>query len=422
MRKTGVLPRRTKVLFSLGDLTISMPLVIVSFYQLNFLTDVAGLSPGLATTAILAGKLWDAFNDPLIGLWADRVQSPFGRRRILLAAGAAPLGLSFMLLWLVPDFAPLGKVLYYSLAIILFDTAFTVVHIAFNSLTPRLTGNFDEQSELHGYRMFFQLLGNLGSVVAITVIGWYVTNRLVLFRSAGMIMGALAIIPPLVVISVTGSYRDTSPGRKFRLESLDSVFRSRPFWMMVGFYLLSWTAVSILASMLIYFVSYNMQMPSMSNYEILTTQVAAMAGIPLVVHISKKRDKKTSFILGSVAFIVTLMGISLLQPGRTGLVLVYVLALLSGWGIAMWIVGQMLELRGYVTPVGEELALQPESALQAIRFVMGPLPTLMLVGAILLAAAYPITREMHQETLADLGRDDAPMLADMPVESPADPS
>ena len=39
------LPLRTKLLFSTGDLSTSIPLAILMFYQLYFLTDVAGLRP-----------------------------------------------------------------------------------------------------------------------------------------------------------------------------------------------------------------------------------------------------------------------------------------------------------------------------------------------------------------------------------------
>ncbi len=435
---------RTKVLFSLGDLSISIPLSIVLFFQLNFLTDVARLSPALAGWAILAGKLWDAVNDPLIGILADRVESRFGKRRILLAWGALPLGLSFMLLWLVPDLPDFGKALYYTFAIILFDTAFTTVHIAFNSITPRLTGDFDEQSGLHGIRMFFQILGNLGAVIALTVIGWYITDRAALFRFAGVVLGALTVIPPLVVIGVTGPYRDNRPAQEIRKESLASLLRSKPFWMMIGFYLLSWTASSILASMLIYFVRYNMDLPDMTDYVIVVTQVAAMAAIPLVVWIAKKADKKQSFMLGSGAMIFTLMGISLLREGQ--IVLIFALALSSGWGIAtsyvvpwsmipdlidheeqksgrrmegafyafasffqkagtgiaLWIIGQALSLRGYITPPVGSTIVQPQSALQTIRFFMGPFPAVLLFFAILLATAYPITREKREEIAAAL--------------------
>ena len=42
------LSRRRKLLFSTGDLSTSIPLAILMFFQLFFLTDVAGLAPAYA--------------------------------------------------------------------------------------------------------------------------------------------------------------------------------------------------------------------------------------------------------------------------------------------------------------------------------------------------------------------------------------
>ena len=103
------LPLRLKLLFSTGDLSTSIPLAILMFFQLYFMTDVAGLRPDLAGWAVGLGKLWDAFNDPLIGLISDRIRTRWGRRRGLLLFFAVPLGLSFMLMWIVPPLSPLAK-------------------------------------------------------------------------------------------------------------------------------------------------------------------------------------------------------------------------------------------------------------------------------------------------------------------------
>ena len=46
---------RTKLLFSTGDLSTSIPLAILMFFQLYFLTDVAGLRPDYAGWAIAGG-------------------------------------------------------------------------------------------------------------------------------------------------------------------------------------------------------------------------------------------------------------------------------------------------------------------------------------------------------------------------------
>ena len=159
---TARLPLRLKLLFSTGDLSTSIPLAILMFFQLYFLTDVAGLRPDYAGWAVGLGKLWDAVNDPLFGLFSDRIRSRWGRRRVLLLFGAAPLGFSFMLMWLVPPLKPLALTAYYTMTFILFDTAFTFVHVGYNALTPELTTDYDERSSLNGFRMVFSISGTWG--------------------------------------------------------------------------------------------------------------------------------------------------------------------------------------------------------------------------------------------------------------------
>src|SRR5512139_655504 len=154
-----ILPRRTKLLFSTGDLSTSIPLAIIMFFQLYFLTDVVGLRPDLAGWAVGLGRIWDAVNDALFGLLSDRIRTRWGRRRVLLLFGAVPLGVSFALMWIVPPWGPLALTAYYALVFILFDTIFTAVHVGYNALTPELTLDYDERSSLNGYRMVFSIAG-----------------------------------------------------------------------------------------------------------------------------------------------------------------------------------------------------------------------------------------------------------------------
>lgn len=73
-------------------------------------------------------------------------------------------------------------------------------------------------------------------------------------------------------------------------------------------------------------------------------------------------------------------------------------------GAALWGMGQALARSGYLTPAGAgALPLQPRSALNAIRLFVGPVPTVLLVLAVVFALKYPITRASHAETLRQLG-------------------
>jgi GPH family glycoside/pentoside/hexuronide:cation symporter len=437
---------RMKLLFSTGDLSTSIPLAILMFFQLYFMTDVAGLRPDYAGWAVGLGKIWDAVNDPLIGLISDRIRTRWGRRRGMLLFFAVPLGLTFMLMWLVPNLSPIGLTIYYTMTFVLFDTFFTIIHVSYNSLTPELTDDYDERSTLNGYRMAFSITGTLGTIILATVVGWYVADKRMLFAILGIGLGLVSIIPPLIVFRVTrGKDSAEQPEPMSMWKALKTTLSNRPFWSIMGLYLLSWSAASILSTVLIYYANYYLKVPDQANYFILGAEFAAIVFIPLVVWLSRKLDKRRAFILGSVTWAVILVGLSALRSDQ--LILAYILAILSGFGIAtayvvpwamvpdiiefdqadtgerregsyyafasffqklatgiaIWGMGLALAATGYITPVqGQPLPDQPVAAVNAIRIFMGPIPAVLLILAIIFALRYNITRQSHHEMVEKL--------------------
>lgn len=434
------LPTRIKLLFSTGDLSTSIPLAIVMFFQLYFLTDVAGLRPDLAGLAIGIGRAWDAVNDPLFGLFSDRIRTRWGRRRVLLLFGAVPLGLAFALMWIVPPWGPAGMVAYYAAAFILFDTVFTAVHVGYNALTPEMTPDYDERSSLNGYRMVFSIAGTLGAIILATVLGWVIDDQRLLFGLLGLALGLVAMVPPLVVVAVTRERpSEEQPAPLPARQALRSTLGNRPFRMVMGLYLLSWTTASILAANLVYFANYYLRVPDQANYFILAAQGSAILFIPLWVWVARRLDKRLAFLLGTGSWIVVMMGIFFLGP--EDVILAYLLAALAGSGIAtayvlpwsmvpdviehdqvrtgqrregsyyafasffqklatgaaLWAMGVALAASGYVRPLASgPLPVQPASAVQAIRLFMGPVPVVLLLGAIVFAWRYPIGRAEHR--------------------------
>jgi glycoside/pentoside/hexuronide:cation symporter, GPH family len=441
---------RTKLLFSTGDLSTSIPLAILMFFQLYFLTDIAGLQPALAGIAVGVSRLWDAVNDPLIGLLSDRLRTRWGRRRVLLLFGAVPLGVFFMLMWIVPDLDQIWLAVYYGMTFILFDTAFTVVHVGYNALTPEMTRDYDERSSLNGYRMVFSIAGTLGAIILATVLGWRITDPRLLFLILGVGLGIMAMIPPLIVFSITRE-RPTSelpPSPPFA-QSIKQTLGNHPFRMVMGLYLLSWTSASILAAVLIYFANYYLRVPDQANYFVLVAQGSAILFIPVVVTLSRRLDKRRAFVIGTISWMFVLLLISTLKADQLGLA--YLLAFLAGFGIAtayvipwamvpdvveydqvrsgqrsegsyyafasffqklatgaaLWGMGAALALTGYITPpISGSTPIQPHAAVSAIRFFIGPIPAVLLFFAILFAWKYPITRESHQATLQQLAEHD----------------
>ena len=442
----GKLSLRKKLLFSTGDLSTSIPLAILMFYQLYFLTDVAGLRPDLAGWAVGLSRIWDAINDPLFGLVSDRIRTRWGRRRVLLLFGAAPLGISFMFMWIVPPFGQLGLTAYYALVYIIFDTLFTLVHVGYNALTPEMTSDYDERSSLNGYRMVFSISGTLGAIILATVLGWYITDVRILYQTLGILLGLLSIIPPLIVFKITREKpAEELPEPLPVRQALTETLNNRPFRLVMGLYLLSWTTASVLAAVLVYFANYYLRVPEQANYFVLIAEGAAILFIPLVVWMARRWDKRKAFIIGCAWWILSALGIFLLAPEQVGLA--YLLAAFSGLGIAtayvipwamvpdlieydqvrtgqrregsyyafasffqklatglaVWAMGMALASSGYITPeIGQPLPVQPEQAVFAIRLFAGPIPAVLLILAILFAWRYPITRESHQALVEQL--------------------
>jgi GPH family glycoside/pentoside/hexuronide:cation symporter len=75
-----------------------------------------------------------------------------------------------------------------------------------------------------------------------------------------------------------------------------------------------------------------------------------------------------------------------------------------GLALGLFIVGLTLEASGLkaAEPGQSLLPVQPESALWAIRLVVGPIPAVLLIIGMLLTYFYPISREVYAEIILKL--------------------
>jgi Na+/melibiose symporter-like transporter len=122
----------TKVVYGTGDWGMASFNTLRQIFYAIFLTDVVGLDPRLASFAALIGVLWDAINDPLVGMLSDRARSRWGRRRPFLLFFAIPYGLAFLILWWAPPIENQILLMFYMMiAYALSDTLQTLVIVPY---------------------------------------------------------------------------------------------------------------------------------------------------------------------------------------------------------------------------------------------------------------------------------------------------
>ncbi|MBS3783814.1 MAG: glycoside-pentoside-hexuronide (GPH):cation symporter [Anaerolineae bacterium] len=435
-----------KLTYGLGDVAHSVgPGTILPFWYLFFLTDVAHLRPDLAGLAILIGGIWDAVNDPLIGLWSDRTRTRWGRRRPFLLFGALPYGITFALMWLVPPIeSQILKCFYYAGIYILFDTAVTAVSCPYYALTPELTLDHDERTSLTSYRMFISIVAGLATAVGFALVLDAAPNEQAAFRTMGI--GASGLFVATILVTFFGTRervgfqaeRPSSP-----LESLRFVLRNREWWYTVGMRILSWIPVDVASAVFAYYLIYWIRMRPMEASLVQAALLASAAvSLPVVLWMTRRWEKKTSFIIAIASWAVVMLGLLLVPQGARNLV--YPIAVLVGPGVAaahalptamsadtldvdelnsgqrqegvyagfevfirklstklvLATIGPVLAWSGYV----ERATTQTPETLMVIRLLIAVVPAVILFGAVAVAWRYPLTRERHraiQKELAD---------------------
>ncbi|MFB8796993.1 MAG: MFS transporter [Microcoleus sp.] len=445
----------TKLAYGAGDLGPAITANVLVFYLLLFFTSVAGLSPGTASNILLIGKVWDAINDPIVGVLSDRTSHPWGRRYPWMVYGAIPFGIFFFLQWIVPSTNPTVLFWYYVIIAILFNTAYTAVNLPYTALTPELTQDYNERTSLNSFRFAFSIGGSILSLILARIIFELVKDNTQKYLVLGAICTVISVLPLYWCFLGTRKHvlsqlqenpvEDNSTSLPLK-EQLRIAFNNRPFLYVIGIYLCSWLGVQLTASILPYFVIDWMKLPEKTFPQTaIAVQGTALAMLFVWSRVSERYGKKAVYFMGMSLWIIAQAGLFFLQPGQV--TLMYILAVMAGVGVStaylvpwsmipdvieldelqtgqrregvfysfmvllqkiglalgLWFVGQALEVAGFLPTIqGQAPPVQPDSALFAIRVAIGPLPTIALSCGMILTYFYPITREVHAEILLKL--------------------
>ncbi len=436
MQRSEHVPPLTKFMYGFGDITNSLLNTIVAVYFLFFLTDVVKLSPGLAAVAIFVGKSFDWINDPLIGHLSDRTRSRWGRRRPFLLFGLAPLAVAFALFfWVPPLQSEIWLAVYYSFLYMIYDTAATFVYMPYYALTPELTLDYDERTSLTTVRMLFSIAGGLIAFTTPSLItDSFADTRMGYFVMA-MVFGSVGVIPLLATFWGTRERPEhiAQPQPSLR-ESLTAASANRPFIFGLFIFLFTWATIDLIQAVLLYFIIHWLQMGHIKEIIMGSVFISAAAFLPLWSWVPGRWDKRRAYIVGMAFLAATMMVLIFIQPG-TPLPIVLAITILAGVGvsaahvipqailpdaievdelrtgqrhegmfyslvmlaqkvassIAVPLAGAALEIAQY----NPDVAVQPESALWAIRGLTGIVPTILLAVGIIFAWRYPLSREEH---------------------------
>ena len=284
---------------------VALPLYVVwpNFYAREYGMPLATLG-----AVLLGARLFDAFIDPLLGRWSDRLYARSMRQVLAWAALAAVvLATGFTALFFPPSSDPGFLIVWATGALMLTYAAYSAVSILHQSWGAMLGGDAVKRSRVVAWR---EGLGLIGVVTASIVPVIYGLSAL-----TGMLYGSLLLgwwawtrsLPPHHSSAL-------SPGRP-QAHAVKPVVRfssgqpaslwlafSRPdFRALLAVFLVNGVATAIPATLILFFIQDRLQVaPEVSSQFLGSYFVAAAVAIPFWLALVRRLGLAVTWALGMV--------------------------------------------------------------------------------------------------------------------------
>ncbi len=149
MEEKKTLSFAEKCSFGLGAVGKDMVYALSASYILYYFQDIMGVSAVAMGIILLVARIFDAFNDPVMGVIVAKTKTRWGKFRPWLMIGTLTNAVVLALMFAAPPSLDAGGLIAYAaVAYILWGVTYTMMDIPYWSMIPAFTGAGKEREEL----------------------------------------------------------------------------------------------------------------------------------------------------------------------------------------------------------------------------------------------------------------------------------
>ncbi len=296
--------------------------VLIQLYLLKFYTDVVGLRPELAGTALALAVIWDAITDPWMGAISDRTSWKTGRRRSFIAIGGALLFLSLPVLFFPPALDGQGtRFAYLLFSYMLVNTSLTILSVPHSAFGGELTLDPAKRTLVVGLRLLF---GNIGLMAGTILPGVFLALGALdpdPKARAALVVAVIVLVTSMVTFASTASAdrpgeRQTGRGERV-VSQIYSMRKNIPFLVLFAALLVATIGRTVNSSLALYYYEYRL---GLSEKEVVLYVlglfiIVISLSVPFWVWLSRRIGKIPAAFSGILALgVMTITAYPLFPP------------------------------------------------------------------------------------------------------------
>lgn len=256
-------PWRNRLSFGLGTLGRDMSAALVSLYLMYYLTEVARI-PATATAAVtvvlVVMRIFDALNDPVMGLIVDNTRSRWGKFKPWIAFGGALWAVATLALFVDTGLTGWQFIVWFTVVYLVWSVAYTINDISFWSMLPALSQDQQERERIGAIARIVANLGLFSVVVAVLpvtkALGAALGDEQLGWLAFATILVVLKVLLQLVTLLFTRQQVEPSEERTTWSEILTVIGRNDQLLWVTAAMLCFMTGYMTVTSLGIYWFKY----------------------------------------------------------------------------------------------------------------------------------------------------------------------
>lgn len=251
-REGYVVPKKELTMFAIGGMGQGMIYAMMSSYISDYYVNVLQLPLAFVLILMLAARIWDAINDPLMGMIADRREATKrGKMKKYILYGVGPIAILTFLMYYAPNLDSTSLMVYAAVTYTLWGMAYTLADVPFWGIPNLMTPNAEERGYVISYTKNLNAIGSALPEALFLVAGFALpkildTSNAIEYNKSKYLIIALVTVG-IGIVMYANSYKyinervippvkKRQPGEP---STLSRIFKCKPLMLVVAMGILS---------------------------------------------------------------------------------------------------------------------------------------------------------------------------------------